>query len=125
MKSTGRSWATWDHSPIFARIQEEPHINVFQKRNKKSTGWKPTTEDQLMQIEKEVMKDVGNVGEYLLTMQKNIENAAKKIRHRTTAQRKINNKYSRECEATRRSSRKVYNKNQEESAQETGQESQS
>ena len=33
------------------------------------------------------MKDVGNAEEDLVTVQKNIENAAKKIRHRTKAQR--------------------------------------
>ena len=33
------------------------------------------------------MKNVGNKEEDLSTVQKNIENAAKKIRHRTKAQR--------------------------------------
>ena len=41
--NAGRLWATWDHCPTFARIEEEPHVKVFQKRNKKWTGWKPTT----------------------------------------------------------------------------------
>ena len=49
-------WANWDHCPIFARIQEEPHTKVFQERNKKWTGWKPTTEDQSLRFKKEVMK---------------------------------------------------------------------
>ena len=40
-----------------------------------------------MQFTKEVLKDVGNEEEELLTVQKNIENAAKKIRHRTKAQK--------------------------------------
>ena len=38
-----------------------------------------------MQFGKEVMKDVGNKEEDLLTVQKNIENATKNIRHRTIA----------------------------------------
>ena len=53
------------HYPIFARMQEEPHIKVFQKRIKKGTSWKPTTEDRLMHFGKEVMKDVGNKDEDL------------------------------------------------------------
>ena len=47
-------WATWDHYPIFARIEEEPQVNVFQKRNKKWAGWKPTTEEQLLLFKREV-----------------------------------------------------------------------
>ena len=45
--NAGRLWATWDHYPIFARIHEERHVKAFQKRHKKWTGWKPTTEEQL------------------------------------------------------------------------------
>ena len=59
----------------------------FKKRNKKWTGWKPTTEDQSMHFKKEVTKNAGNKEENLSTVQKNIENAARKIRHRTKAQR--------------------------------------
>ena len=51
-----RPWAIWDHYPFFARIEEETHRKVFQNRNDKWTGWKPTTEDQLMKFKKEVMK---------------------------------------------------------------------
>ena len=32
--NAGRLWALWDRSPSWARIQEETHTNVFQKRNK-------------------------------------------------------------------------------------------
>ena len=60
---------------------------IFQRRIKKWTGWKPTTEDQLVHFTKEVMKNVGNKEEHLSTVEKNIENAAKKIRLRTKAQR--------------------------------------
>ena len=50
-----------------ARIQEEAHTKIFQIRNKKWTGWKPTTEDQSLRFKKEVMK--------------------KKVVHRTKSQR--------------------------------------
>ena len=50
-------WVTWDHYPIFARVQEEPHIKV---KWKKWTGWNPTTKDQLLYCRKEVMQYVGN-----------------------------------------------------------------
>ena len=46
--NAGILWATWDHYLIFPRIHEEPHVKAFHKRNKKWTGWKPTTEEQLM-----------------------------------------------------------------------------
>ena len=52
-----RLWATWDNDPIFARIHEEPTFKVFHKRHKKWTGWKPTTEEQLMIFTREVMKN--------------------------------------------------------------------
>ena len=55
----GRLWATWDHYPILARIEEEPHVKDFQKRNKKWTGWKPTTEEQLLLFKRGVMKKHG------------------------------------------------------------------
>ena len=32
--NAGRLWAIWDQYHVFARIQEEAHIKVFQKRNK-------------------------------------------------------------------------------------------
>ena len=32
--NAGRLWATLDNYPIFARIHEEPHTKVFQKRTK-------------------------------------------------------------------------------------------
>ena len=77
-----RKWATWDHHPIFAWTQEEPHIKVFQKSDKKWTGWRPTTEDQLMHFKKKVMKKGGDKEENLST-----ENALKKVQHRTNAQK--------------------------------------
>ena len=40
-----RLWATLDHYPIFARIEEEVHTKKFQRRNKKWTGWTPITEE--------------------------------------------------------------------------------
>ena len=54
--NAGRLWAIWDHHLIFARIEEEPHVEVLQKRNKKLTGWKPTTEEQLLLFKMEVIK---------------------------------------------------------------------
>ena len=83
----GRLWATWDHYPIFARIQEEAHARVFQTRNKKWTGWKPTTEDQSLKFKKEVMRKKGSMEEDFATIQNNVEIAAKKVVHRTKAQR--------------------------------------
>ena len=83
--NAGRLWATRDHYPIFAWIHEEPHVKVFQKRNKEWTGWKPTTEEQLMQFTRKVTKNERDTEEDLSTAQKNIENTAKKIQHRTNA----------------------------------------
>ena len=33
-----RLWATWDHYPIFARIQEEPYVKVFSTKESKMDG---------------------------------------------------------------------------------------
>ena len=46
----------------------------------------PTTEDQLLMHFAKEVKNVCNKEEDLATVQKNIENAAKKIRHGTKAQ---------------------------------------
>ena len=120
--NAGRLWATWDHYPIFARIEEEPHVKVFQKR-KKWTGWKPKTEEQSILFSRDVMKKGGDKEEHLSTVQKNRKSAAKKIQHRTNAQKE--KEMMRTPENVSRSGRKLYGKNQEESTQETGQESQS
>ena len=87
--NAGRLWhgPPWDHYPLFARIEEEPHVKVFQKRNKKWTGWKPTTEEQLSLFKREAMKNERDIQDDLSTAQKNIETAAKKIQHRTNAQK--------------------------------------
>ena len=50
--SEGRLWATWDHCPIVARIQEEAHTKKSQKGNRKWTGWKPITEEQSLKFKK-------------------------------------------------------------------------
>ena len=60
----------------FARIEEEPRVNVFRKRNKKWTGWKPTTEEQLLLFKREVVKNERETEEYLSSAQKNLEKAA-------------------------------------------------
>ena len=101
----------------FARIEEEPRVNVFQKRNKKWTGWKPTTEEQLLLFKREVMKNERDTEEDLSTAQKNLENAEKKILHRMNAQK--------EEEMMRTPENVRLREDQEESTQETGQESQS
>ena len=85
--NAGRLWATWDHCPIFARIEEEPDTKVFQKRNNKWTGWKPTTEDQSLNFKKVMMIENGGMEEDLANVQKNTENEAKKVGHRSKAQR--------------------------------------
>ena len=86
--NAGRLWATWDHYPIVARIQEEPHVTVFHKKEQKVDGLEADNRRSINAFsKKEVMKNVGNKEENLSTVQKNIENAAKKIRHRTKAQR--------------------------------------
>ena len=73
---------------MFVRIHEKNHTKKsFRKELKKWTGWKPTTEDQSAHFKKEVKKNVGNKEEDLSTAQKNMENAAKKIRNRMKAQR--------------------------------------
>ena len=61
--------------------------SLSKKRNKKWTGWKPTTEPHVNAFQKGSGENAGNKEEHLSTVQKNIENAAKKIRHRTKAQR--------------------------------------
>ena len=43
----GRLWATWDHYPIYARIQEAGYSKHLEKGDKKKwTGWTPKTELQ-------------------------------------------------------------------------------
>ena len=83
----GRSWATWDHCPIFARIQGGAHATFFQKRNKKWTGWKPITEEQLLKFQKRSDGKKGSIEEDLATVHENTENAARKAVHRTKAQK--------------------------------------
>ena len=36
-----RSWATWDHYPIYARIQEDGHSKNLKKRDKE-VDWMET-----------------------------------------------------------------------------------
>ena len=79
--NAGRLWATWDHYPIFARVEEEPHVKVFQKRNFKMDGMEADNRRAIITFQKG-----RNTEEDLSTAQKNIENAAKKIQHRTNAQ---------------------------------------
>ena len=86
IQNAERPWAIGDHYPLFARIEEETHRKVFQNRNEKWTGWKPTTEDQLMKFKKEVMKK-RQYGRRSRNYTENIENAARKAVHRTKAQR--------------------------------------
>ena len=51
--NAGRLWATWDHYPIFARIEEEPHVNVFQKWiRKKVDGLEADNRRALITFEK-------------------------------------------------------------------------
>ena len=47
-----RTWTTWNHYAIHARIQEEEQTNNFtmEKRQKKWTGWKPKTDEQTMEF---------------------------------------------------------------------------
>ena len=80
--------ATWDHYPIFARIEEQD-VKFFQKkkRNQKWTGWKPISDERLVLLRREVMKKGEGEEEVLSTIQKNIENAALKMKHRTNAQK--------------------------------------
>ena len=81
----GRLWATWDHYPIFARIQEEAP-QLFCKKKKKVDKWKPKTEEQSLKFKKEVMKKNGSI-EDLAGVRKNTENAARKPAHQTKARR--------------------------------------
>ena len=76
--------------------QEEPHTKVFQKRNKKWTGWKPITEEQTLKFKKVTEKN-DSMEECLATFLKNIENAAKSNAPNGSTKRK-NNEYSRECQ---------------------------
>ena len=51
-----RTWATWDHLPTCARIHDEKQTNFPKgKRKKKWTGWKPNTDEQTIELRKEMM----------------------------------------------------------------------
>ena len=110
---------------LFLREYKKRHTQKSSpKRNKKWTAWKPMTEEQSVKFKTEVMINNDGVEDDLATLQKNTENAARKVVHPTRAQReKNNNEYSRECQVARRSCRKVYSTNQVESTQEAGKES--
>ena len=62
------------------------------------------------------MKNVGNKEEDLLTVQKNIENAAKKVRHQTKGQREKETMSTPET-VTVQKYFKLYSKNQAEKTQ--------
>ena len=67
--------------------------------------------EQLSLSKREAMKKRGDKEKHLSTVQKNIENAAKKIQHRTHEQKKrVEN--PRKCELARKSGHKVHGKNQ-------------
>ena len=83
-----RTWATWDHHPFYARIQEDGHSNNFEKAEKMNwTGWKPKTEEQSAEFTKKVMeKNEGAEGD-LDIIQWNNKTAAGKLAHHTKAER--------------------------------------
>ena len=56
----------------------------FQRRSKKWTRWKPITEEQSLKFKK-VMEKNDSTEDVLDSMQKNIENAAGEVAHRTRA----------------------------------------
>ena len=71
---------------LFSRGYIKSHTSKsFKKMKKKWTGWKPTKEEQLMLFTRDMMGNEGNKEEDLSTAQKNIENAARNIQHRTKA----------------------------------------
>ena len=65
--------------PIFARIQEDVHTKKL-KRGKKWTGWKPKTEERSLTFKKMMEKNDGTE-DCLANIQKNTENAARKVAH--------------------------------------------
>ena len=80
-----RTWATWDHYTIYARIQEEEQTNNYTKgkRKKKWTAWKPKTDEQTMQFRKEEMEKNEDTEDDLAIIQRNIETAAGQVAHQS------------------------------------------
>ena len=81
-----RTWATWDHDSLYARIQEEGQTNNFKKEERKKwAGWKPKTDEQTMEFKKVMQKYEGTEDD-LAAIQRSIENAAGKVAHHTKAE---------------------------------------
>ena len=104
---------------LFLREHKKRHTKIFQERNKKWTGWKPITEEQSVKFKKKwwstttVLKKIS---------QEHRERSQESSARNESTKRKRNNEYSRECQAARRSCRKVYSKNQTVRTQEASEE---
>ena len=70
----GKLWDTWDHYPMYARIQEGRDAEQFLgNRKKKWRGWAPKTVEQKIEFMKKVMENDGcDIDENLTTTQKKL-----------------------------------------------------
>ena len=57
---------------FFSREYKKIHMTKSFRKGEKWTGWKPTTEEQLLLFKMEVMKNERDMEEDLSTAQKNI-----------------------------------------------------
>ena len=85
----GRLWATWDHYPVYARIQEAGRSKILQKGKKKWIGWTPKAEMQAVEFRKKVMEKYDDTEDDLAAIQRTIENAAGKVARYTKAEREV------------------------------------
>ena len=84
----GKLCDTWDHHPIYERIQEGRDAEQFLgNRKKKWRGWAPKTVEHKIEFMKKVMENDGcEIDENLTTIQKTIGFAAGNVAHRTNAE---------------------------------------
>ena len=92
-----RTWATWDHYPIYDRIQDEEQTKNFPKgmRMKKWTGWKPKADEQTIEFKRKVMeKNDDKSDEDLVTTQRTLVISAGEVAHHTKAEGENCTKYA-------------------------------
>ena len=89
-----KSWSTWDHYPVYAVIQEDDEQNFFPRKRERKREKDMQVGDQGMTRRRQsskklrcAKKDGDEKEGELDTIQRSIEEAAKKIAHTTRAER--------------------------------------
>ena len=92
-----RTWATWDHCAINARIRDEGQATHFaRKRKEQEEVDRMEAKDRRAnnRIQKKVMEKNDDTGDDLATFQRTIETAAGEVAHHTKAERENLNEYT-------------------------------